>query len=113
MSLDETWAALPALEKLCDELREWGIYDPTLSEKQLKERWVRFHGVKFGVAPPGAWPELRRSLLEFEPMLAVRQQDVGLVAGYPFDPCVPEDTFVIPQPYPYEPGKRTWLKREM
>ena len=72
MSLNETWAARLALEKLCDELREWGIYDPMLSEKQLKERWVRFHGVKFVVAPPGAWPELRRSLLEFEPMLAVR-----------------------------------------
>ena len=46
-------------------------------------------------------------------MLAVRQHDVGLVADYPFDPCVPEDTFVIPQPYPYEPEKCAWLKCEM
>ena len=35
------------------------------------------------------------------------------MADYPFDPCVPEDTFVIPQPYPYEPEKRAWPKREM
>ena len=40
-------------------------------------------------------------------------QDVGLVFDYPFDPCVPEDTFVISQPYPYEPEKRVWLKCEM
>ena len=46
-------------------------------------------------------------------MLAVRQHDVGLVADYPFDLCVPEGTFVIPQPYPYEPEKCAWLKREM
>ena len=46
-------------------------------------------------------------------MLAVCQHDVGLVAHYPFDPCVPEDTFVIPQPYPYEPEKCARLKHEM
>ena len=67
---------------------------------------MHFHGVKFGVAPPEVWPELSRSLLEFEPMLAVRQNDMGLVADYLFDPCVPEDTFAIPQPYPYESEKR-------
>ena len=74
---------------------------------------MRFHGVKFEVAPPGVWPELHRSLLQFEPMLVVRQHDVGLVADYPFDSCVPEDTFVIPQPYPYEPQKHAWLKHEI
>ena len=72
-----------------------------------------FHGVKFGVAPLGAWLKLRRSLLEFKPMLAVHQHDVGLVADYLFDPCAPEYTFVISQPYPYEPEKHAWLKREM
>ena len=92
---------------------EWGIYDPTLPEQRLKERWVNFHYVKFGIAPPEVWLELRRSLLEFEPMLAVRQHELGLVADYPFDPCVPEDTCVIPQPYPYEPEKRPWVEREM
>ena len=74
---------------------------------------MHFHGVKFGVASPEVWPELCRSLLEFKPMLAPRQHDVGLVADYSFDPCVPEDTFVIPQPYPYEPEKHAWLKREI
>ena len=98
---------------MCDKLREWGIYEPTLLEQKLKVRWVLFHDVKFGIVPPEVWPELRRSLLEFEPMLAARQHDVGLVADYPFDPCVPEDTCVIPQPYPYEPEKRAWLKCDM
>ena len=74
---------------------------------------MRFHGVKFGVAPPESWTELHMSLLEFEPMLAAHRQDVGLVADYPFDPCVPEDTFVIPQPYPYKSEKCVWLKHEM
>ena len=46
-------------------------------------------------------------------MLAVCQHDMGLVADYPFDPCVPEDTSVIPQPYPYEPENCVWLKCEM
>ena len=72
-----------------------------------------FHDVTFVIAPPEVWPELRRSLLELEPMLAVRQHDVELVADYPFDPCILEDTCVIPQPYPYEPEKHAWLKREM
>ena len=78
LSLDEMWAALPTLGKLCDELHEWGINDATLSEQKQKECWVHFHSVKFGKAPPEVWPELRRSLLEFEPMLAALQHDVGL-----------------------------------
>ena len=72
-----------------------------------------FHGVKFRVAPLGAWPELCRSVVEFKPMLVVCPDDVGLVADYPIDPCVPEDTFIIPQSYPYEPEKCAWLKCEM
>ena len=36
-----------------------------------------------------------------------------MVADYPFDLCMPEDTFVIPQPYPYEPEKQTRLKCDM
>ena len=65
MSLDEMWATLPAFEKLCDKLCEWGIYDLMLLEQKLKEHWVCFHGVKFGVVPPEVWAKLRRSLLEF------------------------------------------------
>ena len=53
--------------------------DPTLEQAALNERWVRFSGVSFGVAPVGCWPELRRLLLEVEHCLAARQHDVGFV----------------------------------
>ena len=36
-----------------------------------------------------------------------------MVADCPFDPCVPEVTFVITQPYPYEPEKHMCLKHKM
>ena len=113
MSLDETWASLPAQSVVCSNLKEWGIYDAALSDAKLQERWVRFHGVEFGVAPRGEWPGMRRQLLEVEDMLAARQHDVGFVGECPFDPCVPEDTLVILQPYPYEPEKWVWLRKEM
>ena len=60
LSLDDTWAALPTLDVVRRELKEWGIYDPTLPEVKLQERWVRFHGVEFGVAPKGEWAGMRR-----------------------------------------------------
>lgn len=43
-----------------------------LDDLQAKERYVRFLGVKFGIAPEKFWPELRRDLLQFERGLACR-----------------------------------------
>lgn len=87
--------------------------DPTLEQAALNERWVRFSGVSFGVAPAECWPELRRSLLEVEHCLAARQHDVGFVGQYPFDPAVPAGVRVMPRAFPHDPDKRAWLRREM
>ena len=113
LSLDESWAQLPAPSVVNDTLRDWGVFDEGLGQERLHERYVRFQGVSFGMAPPQTWPALRRSLFEFEGHLAVRQHDVGLVSQFPYDPRVPEGTRMIPQPYAYEPERRAWLRREL
>ena len=46
-------------------------------------------------------------------MLAVRQHDVGMVATHPFDPGVPVGTYSMPRPYPYDPERRAWIRKEM
>ena len=33
--------------------------------------------------------------------------------GYPFDPAVPKHVRVLPRPYPHDPEKRAWLRKEM
>lgn len=53
-------------------LKEWGVYEEGMSDVRAQERYVRFDGVSFGVAPKEVWPELRRDLLEFEGGLACR-----------------------------------------
>ena len=35
LSLDDMWASLPAPDVVDQELREWGIFDPTLSSAKL------------------------------------------------------------------------------
>ena len=82
--LDEAWENLPPLPDIVEKLGEWGIMDESLTEEGLKERYVRFEGVTFGVAPESTWPQLRRDLLEFEEYLACRQHDIGVVPEFPF-----------------------------
>ena len=94
-TFDELWEQLPGDDEIKEKLREWGIYDPGLSVLKLRERFCRFDGVEFGIAPAECWPELRRDLLQFESRLACRQSDVGLVAKYPFDPRVRPGTKVF------------------
>ena len=48
------------------------MYDATLFVVQKQERYVRFDGVDFGIAPKARWPELRRSLLPIEHALSCR-----------------------------------------
>ena len=71
-TLDEQWLDLPPLEEVKRQLADWGIYDDQLRDLRAKERYVRFSGVKFGVAPEESWPKLRRDLLQFEDGLACR-----------------------------------------
>ena len=33
--------------------------------------------------------------------------------GYPFDPAVLKTVWVLPRPYPHDPEKRAWLRKEM
>jgi hypothetical protein len=54
------------------QLKEWGIYEENLGVEKAQERYVRFMGVTFGIAPEKYWPSLRRDLLEFEEGLACR-----------------------------------------
>ena len=42
------------------------LYDRSLSEEQLTERYVKFKDVSFGLAPEEMWPNLFEELLEFE-----------------------------------------------
>ena len=72
VSFDDTWEGLPALPEVKQQLHEWGVWDPGLGDMQCRERYVRFLGVTFGVAPRDTWPALRRDLLEFESRLACR-----------------------------------------
>lgn len=71
-TFDELWADLPPMGEIKGKLREWGIFDGSLSDLQLRERYCRFEGVEFGVAPLEHWPQMRRDLLEFEGYLACR-----------------------------------------
>ncbi len=71
-TFDELWAQLPALVEIKGKLREWGIFDPGLCDLKLRERYCRFEGVEFGIAPAELWPALRRDLLSFESNLACR-----------------------------------------
>lgn len=79
----------------------------------MYERFCRFSGVEFGVAPAELWPQLRRDLLEFEAHLACRQSDVGLVPDYPFNPKVKPGTKVFQRPTPLPPDQREWVRKEM
>ena len=38
---------------------------------------------------------------------------MGLVESYPFDPAVPQNAKVLPRPFPHDPEKRAWLRKEM
>ena len=38
---------------------------------------------------------------------------MGLVESYPFDPAVPRSARVLPRPFPHDPEKRAWLRKEM
>ena len=59
------------------------------------------------------WPQLRRDLLQFESHLACRQDDIGLVADYPFDPGVKPGTKVFQRPTPLPPAQREWVRKEV
>ena len=53
LTLDESWAQVadkPQWE-VDDWLYEAGVWDPTLTPMERQERYVRFQGVEFGVAP--------------------------------------------------------------
>ncbi len=62
-TIDELWAELSPLPELVGKVQEWDIYDSRMSEQHVLERYCRFEGVDFGVAPLELWPELRRDLL--------------------------------------------------
>ena len=59
----ELWENLPPAGEIDQTLREWGIFDESLTQEHRYERYVRFEGVSFGVAPLEEWPRLRQSLL--------------------------------------------------
>lgn len=50
-----------------------GLLDEGLTTEKKQERWARFAGTTFGIAPVEEWPQLRRDLLEFEGRLACHQ----------------------------------------
>ena len=56
LTLDESWAQLPPPAVVAQELVDWGVFDRDLSRTAMNERWVRFSGVTFGVAPASCWP---------------------------------------------------------
>ena len=58
-SLDEAWGALPPLDVAVNKLRDWGIWDDSLGTNEIFERYVRFDGVTFGIAPEPEWAKLR------------------------------------------------------
>ncbi len=104
---------MPPLEDVHLKLEEWGIGDRGLSDGDARKRYARFEGVDFGVAPPEAWPQLRRDLLEFEHNLAAEQHDVGDVPQYPFKMELLKDTSMHQKPTPLPPDRREWVNREM
>ena len=71
-TLSEVWAEMPTGKQLEGQLREWGMWDPKLSETKLQERFARFSGVTFGIAPPDVWNDLRADLLKWEQNFACR-----------------------------------------
>lgn len=66
-TLDELWDGMPSQAAMDEELQAWGIFDATSTPLARQERYVRFKGVEFPMAPKAAWSQLRRDLLEFEP----------------------------------------------
>lgn len=70
MTYEETWENMPAGAELQSQLEALGIYDKGLSEEKAQQRFARFQGTEFGVAPRECWSMLRRDLLEFEEMCA-------------------------------------------
>jgi hypothetical protein len=55
MTLDESWESLPS-QKLIDEwLEQAGISGRELTQKERRERYVRFSECEFGVAPKHMW----------------------------------------------------------
>ena len=104
-TLDESWDSLPGRQVVDDWLKEAGIWDNGLSVVQRDERWVRFQGCDFGVAPPGKWPRMRRPLLEFEPKLAVRK--------FPFELELTTEKGVLHRATPLPPAKRMWVRRHL
>ena len=57
---------------------------------------------------------MRRKLLEFEPFLACRQHDVGLVTEFPFSLTPrPGQRGSHQKPTPLPPTRREWVNREI
>ena len=50
-SLDEIWADLPKLKDIQVWLVRNTIWNDNLTDKEILERYVRFFGIDFGVAP--------------------------------------------------------------
>lgn len=62
-TFDDLWDDLPPLQDIKKILKEWGVYDDGLEDVQYMERYCRFEGVEFGIAPLEKWPSMRRDLL--------------------------------------------------
>lgn len=51
-------------------MHKYELFDRSLDDAQLTERYIKFRDVQFGLAPVELWPRLFNELLEFEHMIA-------------------------------------------
>ncbi len=113
LTFDEVWEAMPGEHELDTLLGDLGVGEPGLSLLQKQERYARFQGTTFGVAPRELWPELRRQLLPLERGLACSQESLGCASGFVFDPGIDPEARVMQRPTPLPPHQREWVRDEL
>ena len=107
---------MPEQNLIDSKLDEWGIFDAALSPLQRQERYARFEGVDFGLAPKEEeWSSMRRLLLPYEGSIACHQTDVRKIAkpGFKFHLDVPEHVEFMQKPLPYDAPRQAWLDKEV
>ena len=90
------------------------MHDPTHSEQQAYERYLRFSKIELGseAMPRGERWRFYCDLLPFEPML-VHGNCIGLVPDHPFRFEVTDHRPFVQKPISYSRQEREWLCSHM
>ena len=91
-------------------LAKYGMLDSTMGEFERRKRYSRFSTVTFDLLPEERWAACFRQLLEFEPMLAGSQFDIGRVDAHPFTIDYQGEPDLSTRPIYYPPEQRQWVK---